>query len=48
MARIVPLAIGSRISTRSRQRGSRISSQSCGASGALTALLLKAITTGVR
>ena len=34
MARIVPLAIGSRISTWSCQRGASTSSQSCGASGA--------------
>ena len=32
MARMVPLAIGSRMSTLSRQRGASTSSQSCGAS----------------
>ena len=32
IARIVPLAIGSRISTLSYQRGASTSSQSCGAS----------------
>ena len=48
MARIVPLAIGSRISTLSNQRGSSTSSQSCGASAAGTTRLLYAITAGVR
>jgi hypothetical protein len=48
MARIVPLAIGSRISTLSNQRGSSIASQSCGASSRDTTRLLYAITAGVR
>ena len=48
MARIVPLAIGSRMMTLSFQRGSRTSSQSWGASARGTARLLKAITAGVR
>ena len=48
MARIVPLAMGSRIRTSSCQRGSSTSSQSGGASSAVTALLLYAITAGVR
>jgi hypothetical protein len=48
MARIVPLAIGSRMRTLSVQRGSSTSSQSCGACSRGTTRLLKAITAGVR
>ena len=40
MARMVPLAIGSRMTTLSRHRGSSTSSQSWGASAADTTLLL--------
>ena len=48
MARIVPLAIGSRMITLFFQRGSSTSSQSRGASARETARLLKAMTAGVR
>ena len=48
MARMVPLAIGSRISTLSLHFGSRTSSQSFGAASSDTASALKAMTAGVR
>ncbi len=48
IARMVPLAMGSRISTLPRQAGSRISSQSAGASLSGTAELLYAMIAGVR
>ena len=48
IARIVPLAMGSRMITLSFQRGARMSSQSWGASAAETALLLYAMPAGVR
>ena len=48
MARIEPLAMGSRISTLPFHFGASTSSQSFGASAAFTALVLYAITSGVR
>jgi predicted hydrocarbon binding protein len=47
MARMVPLAIGSRMMTLSFQRGARTSSQSCGASARGTARLLQILNGGL-